>query len=449
MKTNLFITVLCLLLFAASGLAQVVEQRAADVSPPVVATPPTQEELLQMQFEEQYEEGIQRAMMKGMVRSVWNGQGAHLLTYMGLDNAPTVATAWGISEAQLEKLADRLDSMGQMNDLIQAAEHNIVVEMGIPIDEHGASLDDWEPDRETMMNMQTIMENAMDTMGAMMNTTIADAFDEVLTPEQLQTIQESQLANMEALPFFSPSAFEALDLSDIQKEQMEQIRQEYTPEFETMLDSWVDGFIAMEKRLSEEEIREEEIRIEYPEFPVATREYEEGQPLAPDEMIFMAQRGNGEVVRYIVDQAAMDEFLIAANEFTGKTDLMLDYEIRKKLLAEDPEYKRLSEEMQSKSKAFAENFKTQMFDVLTDEQWERLQQLIAHPPEHALAFRKALRELLGGSDEVASATSESSSGSHDGGMWIPGPGAWQPGDGIHEGYRIERNTRSRFPREEN
>ena len=102
-------------------------------------------------------------------------------------------------------------------------------------------------------------------------------------------------------------------------------------------------------------------------------------------------------------------------------------------MAEDPEYKKIQEEILSQSQAFSEKFKIRMFDVLTDEQWARLLALIDNPPAHAQVLGKRLRERQGENAQT-------------GGGYIPGPGAWQPGDPIPAQYRQERNTRSRFPR---
>jgi Ni/Co efflux regulator RcnB len=83
---------------------------------------------------------------------------------------------------------------------------------------------------------------------------------------------------------------------------------------------------------------------------------------------------------------------------------------------------------------------TKMFDVLTDEQWARLQKLIDNPPEHAKAYAKKLKEQMGESEKT-------------GGAWQPGPNSWRPGDPIPEQYRQQREeqrTRQRpgFPRSE-
>jgi Ni/Co efflux regulator RcnB len=126
-----------------------------------------------------------------------------------------------------------------------------------------------------------------------------------------------------------------------------------------------------------------------------------------------------------------------ANELKKEGNKGKDGEaIRKKLLAEDPEYKKIYEEIQSQGKAFSTKFKTKMFDVLTDEQWARLQQLIDNPPEHARAFRNRLQKQRGEAEKK--------------GEWMPGPNSWRPGDPIPEQYRQQRNERQgSFPRGEN
>jgi hypothetical protein len=111
---------------------------------------------------------------------------------------------------------------------------------------------------------------------------------------------------------------------------------------------------------------------------------------------------------------------------------------------EDPEFKRIFTEIRNQGQAFVTQLRTRMFDVLTDEQWFRLQDLVDNPPEHVLAFRRALRELRGESDEVEETESAESAD-----VWVPGPNAWRPGMAIPDEYRIQRNERRRlFPRGE-
>ena len=82
-------------------------------------------------------------------------------------------------------------------------------------------------------------------------------------------------------------------------------------------------------------------------------------------------------------------------------------------------------------KELADKLKIRMFDVLTDAQWARLQELVDNPPDHAKKWLAQQR------------TNREHARKHD--AWVPGPGAWQPGSSaIPEQYRQERNRR--FPR---
>ena len=507
MNTKLFTTVLCLLLFAANAQAQHVSQsvrvtqyqqivipaqagiQTEDVNPvyldprlrggdgnvtvglrapgeftvdhsemylpppmylppfgaPTDWTPPppqSPEELLQMQqmqeLGEQVNAGMERAMMRGVSRAIWNGQAANLMTFFSITEHPGTADALGISVEQFTPIFERvMPLMEQMENPEVAFGHNIMAELGMAdptvIPDNRAL-----PDVETVMTMQiemmNVMENTVEQMGTLMNTAIADAFDEFLTPEQLRMIQESQLANIGELSVFSPSIFEALDLTEAQRVQMEQIRKELEPDFEEALDSWVDGFLAIQKRVDEEWNREREAR-----GLVLTRVDDEG--VINVAVVYPGSDYGGEEWIAMESDEHMVEFL---NDFTSQA--ICHDDIRKRLLAEDQMFRQIYDEMQSKSKEFAERFKNEMFDVLTDEQWTRLQELIAHPPEHALAFRKALREMLnlGESEEIAGAASGKID--TESGVWVPGPGSWRPGDAMP--VRIQEQRRSRFPRGE-
>jgi len=109
--------------------------------------------------------------------------------------------------------------------------------------------------------------------------------------------------------------------------------------------------------------------------------------------------------------------------------------IWKELIVKDRYLKKEFDEMQSRSRAFSTQFKVKMFDVLTDEQWKRLQELIDNPPAHAMGLLKLMKEMNG----------ESENGKNSGGGYVPGPNSWRPGDPIPEEYRQQRN-RGNFPR---
>jgi len=111
MPRKLFITVSCLLLLTANGLAQ----DAPPFGGYMYVAPPTPDELQQEQqtdalnaLDEQFEASMERATLKGMARSIWNGPGANLITFMGVAENPDIATAWGISNEQLAQLGERM-----------------------------------------------------------------------------------------------------------------------------------------------------------------------------------------------------------------------------------------------------------------------------------------------------------------------------------------------------
>jgi len=234
----------------------------------------------------------------------------------------------------------------------------------------------WDSSEETQQRLRDLSE----LTASFLSNATADAVENTLTPEQKQMMMESRLANMVEMPIFLPSMLEALGLTDAQKQQMEEIKKEIEPEFEQHLDNWVNAEIALE--------------------------------------------------RMFIDRLKEEVEVIATPEGMRA--------IGKKMMAENPEFKRIYEEIQSKRQAFASKLKVQTFDVLTDEQWIRLQRLIDNPPTHALVFRKRMKELAGESEEDEKSD-----------VWVPGPGSWRPGDAIPMQYRIERETRRGFPRGEN
>jgi len=355
---QLFITVSCLLLFAASGKAQ----QPAE---------PTQDELLRMQMEA-LEPHFQQSFLEGLIRQRWDNQGiSHEV--LGALGDPVVRASWGISEEQnkqmealgpaaLERMQDSIPESFVLRVLTSEETGEVTVSLAL-----------------TDFNITPAeMKAAAEQITALMMNATVDALNEVLTPAQWQKINESQLANIAETPMFSPNIFEALGLTDVQRQQMEQIKKALEPEFEQTLENWVNGELTL-----------------------------------------------------------IDKELDALKKDENRTSASAT-ETRKKLMAEAPEFRRIYEDIQAQGKAFSTRFKIAMFDVLTDEQWFRLQNLIDNPPEHALVFRRVLREQRGESEDAEEAS----------GVWMPGPNSWRPGDAIPEAYRIERNTRRQFPRGE-
>jgi len=227
------------------------------------------------------------------------------------------------------------------------------------------------------------------------NRRSAEALDNALTPELKRQFQEVPLMEMVLgeNPFFSPSAFAALNLTDAQGEQMEQIKHELEPEFERHLEIYVEGNGILFDRSIEA-------------FHEAARAEREARLRGEDTQGISA--------------------------------------IQRRILMEDTEYQRALDEVYSSARAFARLFTTRVFEILNNEQRRRLQGLINNPPLHVrLHIQRLRREQWGQHEEGERAGTAAGVGRE---IWVPGPDAWRPGDPIP--VQLEERERSRFPQDE-
>jgi hypothetical protein len=210
-----------------------------------------------------------------------------------------------------------------------------------------------------------------------------DILNATYTPDQLKKINEFMISNMSETEFVFPGMFEVLGLSEEQKEQLAKIQKEMEPEIEQQIDGRVAYYSKEHKTTNE----------------------------------------------------ARDEQLRRTTDPEERERIFNDRDSYRKILAE---LKPDRDKMMKSNKELADKLKIKMFDVLTDEQWKRMCQLIDNPPEYAKKMitqqRKDRAELdsLNGKPEV----------------YTPGPNSWQPGQPIPEEYRQQRNTGGRFPRTE-
>ena len=210
-----------------------------------------------------------------------------------------------------------------------------------------------------------------------------DLINETLTPDQRKKIREFQIATMDESALVSPGMFEVLDISDEQKKQLEEVKKALKPEVEKHIDKMV----------------------EHESF-----------------------------YRPKVNEAIGDKL----NDVTDPAERMkIISEVLQKFNEQYPGYSQGTTEYLESGKTLSNNLKIKMFDVLTDEQWERMLGLIDNPPDHVKKYFEIQRRIMGINT------------SQDDGGWQPGPDSWRPGDAIPGAYRIERETRSRFPRGEN
>ena len=325
---------------------------------------------------------MQQVMKNGVktgIRSFWNGQGANLMAF-GMLNDSDIRAAWGVSDEQHQQIQGLPMRMGM--EMQNNAELMEVVREMQALGGHSVLFDP-NADAATQQKFQGVQEK----LTALSVGFICDGIDNIMTPEQKQKMNESLLANLSEMPVASPSMFEILDLNDAQKQQMNAIKKELEPEFEKNLENFSSASMVLANMMYDE--------MEKQGFDLVDMQKE------PEKM--------QEKIR----------------EMTEKMQ-----PIQKKLM-ENPEYKKISDEINSTGKIFSAKLNTKMFDILTDEQWNRLQHLIDNPPEYAKIFGKKMKEQQAQKEQA--------------GGWQPGPNSWKPGDPIPEGYRQQRSE-GRFPR---
>jgi Ni/Co efflux regulator RcnB len=372
MKTKqMSLTLLCLLLFAAMGNSQLVAQSQSDSE-----------------------------RHQNILRSFWDGRGASISTEALLLDPEFRAVLSVSAERYQEIQAIVRNAVGRVSDdpeyrkLTQEIEEANRVVLGLgPFDvmpptpailRHNLNEKQLEAlNRSRELGERRGLMQREFTLGASQRHIAA--FEEALTPEIKEKIQEAWLAAMGETAMFSPSVFEVLNLTDSQRQQMERIKEELEPALEKHLAIYGNNAAMILKRVN------------------------------------TALREPG-VQRSIAD--------VGLNTFM-------------RALQDEPEHKKLLDESYASSKAFAELFRTRMLDILTDEQRRRLQELTDNPPPHArLLIQRLRREQWGQHEEGDS--ERAAAGVRD--IWIPGAGSWRPGDPVPGVYRRDGDTRESFPR---
>ena len=211
---------------------------------------------------------------------------------------------------------------------------------------------------------------------------IDEEIADILTEEQKRQVQELMIAVIPEMPFFDPHIFEALDLTDEQRKQLAEIRKELEPEFEKLFDQMV-----------EEQVRYDE----------------------------MSDLWHTEINGVVAD---------STEELEKKRE-----EIRERIREA---YQAHEERQLKRGREFSDRVKVRYYDVLTDEQLERLIGLIGNLPEWLMRLRMVEQKEVDEGKESGEQESPA--------VWTPGPNSWQPGDPLPAGYMQRRQERGRFPR---
>jgi Spy/CpxP family protein refolding chaperone len=321
---------------------------------------------------------VHRNTMKRTMSSFWDGNGSYLMMAQLLQE-DYFRKGIGISQEQEQKLF-RSMIIDTVNDPAFKPYHDEMVKLtsempGGPFGENVS-----EEARTKFFERQVdIQMKIQDALFKKMTSIVT----ENLTPDQMNKVKEFQISMMGEIPVVSPNMFEALDLSDVQKQQFEEIKKEMEPEFLKSLDRVIDTQVKFTEKMMDE---------------------------LSDELKGVT---DGNEHKRIAEEAARN--------------------VRKS----NPDLQREMAEVMESGKLFSDKLKFRMFDVLTDEQLERMAQLIDNPPDYAQKAIAQIRRQMGNDD---SPTSEC-------GEWRPGQNSWKPGDPIPAEYLEQRQER-RFPRRE-
>ena len=310
-----------------------------------------------------------------VMNSLWNDDGS-VIVAMQLFQEEKFREGFGVSDEQNEKIWDaRSKTYGVLiND---PSIKQIQEELGELIAEGGDSFQ--ENATEEMRQRLFDLSIAETEIGhVILQETMANAVSEILTPDQIQKIREFQISAMSEIMVPSPRMFEALDLSDAQKKQLDGIKKEMQPEFEKYIDMRLD-----------------------------------------------IQSKWGETFR-----EALGKKLDGVEDPKERERIVK--EVKESVQRANPAHQRESNEIEETGKKFVDKLKIRMFDVLTDEQWKRMLNLIDNPPDYVEFYIKTRKEQRGESEKAEAVG--------------PGPNSWKPGDPIPEGYRQQRQERGRFPR---
>jgi len=323
MKTKrLLLAVACLLLLAATGQTQV---RFSQI---VLSQPSPARVNFASVVQQTLEEAFAKGYIKQSLRMFWEGQGVGVSSGMLLDH-PNILAALDISEEQQQQMNASFEIFANSPGTLKTAnefETAVRAISRIPM----PNIHDETAVKEYITKIEGKMMFAAKQMVLFLKNAADVDLKNHLLPEQLRKVQEMHLVAMkEKSMFISPSAFEALGLSDTQRQEAERIKKELEPKFEKLLEDVTKNQMILERRLNSEQAKDVRGREDNPESRDA---------------------------------------------------------LRKQLLTECPEYKRIYEKIQSLGKAFFEQFKIKMVDVLTDEQRKQLQELFDNPPEHARIY---------------------------------------------------------------
>ena len=165
------------------------------------------------------------------IRMFWDVNLAGIMAFGVLDDSE-FCSALGISDEQWQEIQiNRIDAVKHLfskNPEWQEIQQSFE-KIAQPLLESGGL---HSADEETIYKLSELQDKS----SAMFRSVLFHPIDNGLTSGQAQKINEMLLVSAEKFSMISPSAFEALDLTDVQRQEMKRIKKELEPEFEKYLE---------------------------------------------------------------------------------------------------------------------------------------------------------------------------------------------------------------------
>jgi hypothetical protein len=314
-------------------------------------------------------------------RALWKGHGTWTALRLVLRTGNP--TELELTEEQKERLSSFVYS--QDWDGIGDGAHALYVDMyKNPTPEFAQAL---EAARATLIPDDPLFEHATEeqknafreastTLDSFLYKIMHTEIEETLTPEQMLQVRKLEMQLMPELGMPFPSMFDPLGLTDEQKKEMNRISDELEAEYDHLIRE--DAALKVERLFAPLESLKEKTFTSREEF----------------------QKSLQDARRQVVPSEAL----------------------RKK-----------QNDLQEQGKKIAVLLRDRLMNVLTDEQLDKMQQIMDDTPEFA---KKVLAEIKSGREAQAKSPT-----------YVPGPDSWRPGTPVPTEFKAERK-RGRFPRGE-
>lgn len=301
------------------------------VLPLAVAQAPKEPDWMELYFSERNRQ-YHDMTMRTMLRAQWNGKNTRMSVQPLFEN-PEFRTALDLSEEQIQELDFMTNKNGSMGHWYQTK--------ALVDPELKERLDEMAAIQKGDHHLENATKEQLDRYAELTEEITYYYFEEsqndlekVLTPEQLRSVHEMEIALLPEMGMINPGMFDALNLSEEQRQKMEEIKQTMEKDFNALV--------------------EESVKV---------------QNEIKDILYAFVKQENAKSHQDF--QKAMRK--ASADEVTAE------------------KIKTIRQSHEKKGREFITRLKTKMLDVLTDEQLDKMQKLIDNPPDYLKKLLASLR----------------------------------------------------------